>query len=92
MDGRSAVSLHTIFRYAVAAILGATLTSQPAFAQSRSLDFKPLNDRRAPPQKTKGARKKACSEYGAGFYRLEGSDTCMRIGGGIDVTVGSGRR
>jgi hypothetical protein len=36
----------------------------------------------------------ACPEYGAGFYRLKGSDTCIRIGGGIGTDVGTtgGRR
>lgn len=59
--------------------------------QSKTLDFKPLNDRRAAPSKNEKTRRTACSEYGAGFYRMEGSDTCVRIGGGIDVTVSSGR-
>jgi hypothetical protein len=32
--------------------------------------------------KLKGAvRENPCAEYGAGFVRLEGSDTCMQIGG-----------
>ena len=34
------------------------------------------------PLKLKGAaRENACAEYGAGFVRLEGSDTCIKIGG-----------
>ena len=35
----------------------------------------------------------SCAEFGAGFVRAEGSDTCVRIGGsiGIGVTGGSGR-
>jgi hypothetical protein len=32
---------------------------------------------------------KPCPEYGAGFYKLEGSDTCVRIGGGIGIDVGA---
>lgn len=32
---------------------------------------------------------KACPEYGAGFYRLAGSDTCIRIGGGISTEIGT---
>lgn len=31
---------------------------------------------------------KPCPEYGAGFYKVDGSDTCVRIGGGIGVDVG----
>jgi len=32
---------------------------------------------------------KSCAEYGAGFVRVEGSDSCVRIGGSISVGVGS---
>jgi hypothetical protein len=81
-----------MIRLAVLAIL-ASLTAMPsgAHAQSKQLYFKPLNDRKASPSKSEKSRRTACSEYGAGFYRMEGSDTCVRIGGGIDVTVSSGR-
>jgi hypothetical protein len=30
----------------------------------------------------------ACSEYGAGFVRIEGTNTCMKIGGAISVGAG----
>lgn len=33
----------------------------------------------------------SCAEYGAGFVRAPGSDTCVHLGGGIDVGVGIGR-
>ncbi|RTL76203.1 MAG: hypothetical protein EKK36_05270 [Bradyrhizobiaceae bacterium] len=29
-----------------------------------------------------------CAQYGAGFVRAPGSDTCVRIGGSIGVDVG----
>lgn len=32
-----------------------------------------------------------CAEYGAGFIRVEGSSTCIRIGGSIGVGAGVGR-
>jgi len=32
---------------------------------------------------------KACPEYGAGFYRLAGSDTCVRVSGGISTDIGT---
>jgi len=37
---------------------------------------------------------RTCPEFGAGFVRLEGSDTCVRIGGYLDVGTGirHGRR
>jgi porin-like protein len=40
-----------------------------------------------PKDRTSGM--KACPEYGAGFYRLEGSNTCIRIGGGIGTDAGT---
>lgn len=30
----------------------------------------------------------ACAEYGAGFVRVEGTSTCMKIGGAISVGAG----
>jgi hypothetical protein len=34
-----------------------------------------------------------CRQYGEGFYRLPGSDTCIKLGGSVrtDVTVTPGR-
>jgi hypothetical protein len=30
----------------------------------------------------------ACTEFGAGFVKLEGSDTCIKIGGAIGIGGG----
>ena len=30
-----------------------------------------------------------CAEYGAGFVRVEGTSTCVKIGGSVSVGVGS---
>ena len=30
----------------------------------------------------------ACAEYGAGFVKIEGTGTCMKIGGAISVGAG----
>jgi Porin subfamily len=30
----------------------------------------------------------SCAAYGAGFVKLEGSDTCVKIGGAISIGVG----
>ena len=30
----------------------------------------------------------SCAEYGAGFVRVEGTNTCMKIGGAISVGAG----
>jgi hypothetical protein len=37
----------------------------------------------------KGARSgNSCAEYGAGFVKIEGTNTCMKIGGAISVGAG----
>jgi hypothetical protein len=33
---------------------------------------------------------KACPEYGAGFYRVDGTNTCVKIGGFVDGSVSGG--
>jgi hypothetical protein len=30
----------------------------------------------------------ACAEYGAGFVKIEGTNTCMKLGGAIGVGAG----
>jgi hypothetical protein len=30
----------------------------------------------------------SCADYGAGFVRIEGTNTCMKMGGAIGVGVG----
>jgi hypothetical protein len=37
------------------------------------------------------ATRNPCAQFGAGFVVAPGSDTCVRIGGGIDVGVGVSR-
>jgi hypothetical protein len=32
-----------------------------------------------------------CAKYGAGFVKVEGSDTCVKIGGGVSVEAGARR-
>ena len=31
----------------------------------------------------------SCAAYGAGFVKLEGSETCVKIGGAVSVGVGT---
>ena len=33
----------------------------------------------------------ACAEYGAGFVKIEGTNTCMKIGGAIGIGAGVSR-
>jgi Porin subfamily len=68
---------------AVALPATAALAEQPRIRQS---------DKSAPSGKTlplKGARSaNSCAEYGAGFVKIEGTNTCMKIGGAISIGAG----
>jgi hypothetical protein len=64
----------------------ATLAEQPRI---------PRSDKAATSGKVlplKGARSaNSCAEYGAGFVRIEGTNTCMKIGGAISIGAGVSR-
>ena len=54
-----------------------------------------LGDNAARKQETKRltakpAPARSCAEFGPGFMMLEGSATCVRVGGSISVGVGGG--
>lgn len=57
---------------------------------------RPLLERSAPTGKAlplKGAGGgNPCAAYGAGFVRVEGSGTCVKLGGAIDVGVAASSR
>jgi hypothetical protein len=44
-----------------------------------------------PAKKIKPSAQKSCPEFGPGFVRVEGSSSCVRVGGSIDVGVGARR-
>ncbi len=82
-------------RLLLAAALAAA--APPAFAQQPGLKNTPPHAKASKShkaQKPKPIARRAmtpCSEYGAGFVRMAGSDTCVRVGGGIDAGVGFSR-
>ena len=67
-----------------------------SLAHAQTIDLKKLKEPVKPPRSGERAGAggmKACPEYGAGFYKMAGSETCVRIGGSVDVGVGmSGTR
>jgi len=77
-----------------ASALVASFASSPtALAQSsdsKGINMRALGDRNPAPAKPGKAATgmKPCPEYGAGFYRLAGSNTCVRLGGGVATDVG----
>jgi hypothetical protein len=66
----------------------------PALAQqTRPLKFDaPGNEKTIPVRPPKADN--SCAAYGAGFVKLAGSDTCVKVGGSVSVEGGSnvGRR
>ena len=65
-----------------------------SLALAQNIDVKKLKEPAKAPRSAEPVRgMKACPEYGAGFYKMAGSETCVRIGGSVDVGVGmSGTR
>jgi hypothetical protein len=70
-------------------VIAVSLLASPAMAQSSSPSKlpKPTQSNKTLPMKgTPSAN--SCAAYGPGFVKLEGSDTCVQIGGSISIGVG----
>uniref|UniRef100_E6VEG1 Porin n=1 Tax=Rhodopseudomonas palustris (strain DX-1) TaxID=652103 RepID=E6VEG1_RHOPX len=48
-------------------------------------------DHYVPLPRNPGSGRSPCAEFGAGFVQLEGSSTCVRLGGSISVGAGTRR-
>jgi hypothetical protein len=68
----------------------AVLSAASASAQ-QSRDRKPDKPAASLPLRPAKAAANPCAEYGAGFVRVEGSSTCVKIGGTISVGAGGSR-
>jgi hypothetical protein len=70
-------------------IVAVVLPASAAFAEQARV---PKSDKAATAGKVlplKGARAaNSCAEYGAGFVKIEGTNTCMKIGGAVSVGAG----
>lgn len=74
------------------AMLVAVLSPSAVLAASAS---RPKGDYTTPPDPLPPAKHAAgnpCAAYGAGFVKIEGTDTCMRIGGSLQVGVSGAAR
>jgi hypothetical protein len=71
-------------------IIVLVLSALPASAQ-QSRDRKPDKPAASVPLRPARAAVNPCAEYGAGFVRIEGSSTCVKIGGYVSVGVGGSR-
>ncbi|MCA6113719.1 porin [Bradyrhizobium sp. WSM 1738] len=71
-------------------IIAAVLSSVAAVAEQprpQKLDKAAASSGKALPLKRPGSAN-TCAEYGAGFVRIEGTNTCMKIGGAVSVGAG----
>jgi porin-like protein len=70
-------------------IVAVVLPASAALAEQPRI---PRSDKAASTGKVmplKGARSaNSCAEYGAGFVKIEGTNTCMKIGGVISIGAG----
>ncbi|MDI1265822.1 MAG: hypothetical protein PS018_21475 [bacterium] len=69
------------------AIIGAVLLAFCAFAEPPRLPNSDATSKQLP---LKGAASpSACAQYGAGFVRVEGTQTCVKVGGAVSVGAGA---
>jgi hypothetical protein len=75
----------------ILAVIVVGLLSASAVSAQQSSDRKPGKPAAAAPLRPAKAAANPCAEYGAGFVRVEGSSTCVKIGGSFGVGVGGSR-
>jgi len=80
-------------RKSLLVITALMLPAVDALAQQSGLQH---SDRAAPSGKTlplKGASSaNSCAAYGPGFVKVEGTGTCVQVGGSVSVGAGTSRR
>ena len=74
-------------RKLVLTIVALLLASSALAESTRPLKLDTPNDTRPAPLRGK-ASSNSCAAYGAGFVKVEGTDTCVQVGGSISVGAG----
>lgn len=83
--GARRLALISVLGSAIVAFVSApSASAQDRGGAVRSLEVKPDAARLRPPKQAGNP----CAQFGPGFAPAAGSDTCVRIGGGISVGVG----
>lgn len=78
--------------FPVALLIPMLLLPTAASAQQDHTPRTSQHEARPPVKKVERPAAQSCAEFGAGFVRLEGSNTCVRVGGYLDVgTAAQGR-
>jgi hypothetical protein len=78
--------MRTIFLVIALAVVSASSASA-----QQSRERKPDKPAAGVPLRPARTAVNPCAEYGAGFVRVEGSSTCVKIGGAISVGAGGTR-
>lgn len=82
----------TILKQAAIAILSLAVVSvaQAQQAEKKKPRSRPQSAAQHQPLKpVSRAQPAACAEFGPGFVRMPGSDSCIRFGGGVGIGVGA---
>jgi hypothetical protein len=72
---------NTLIAIAVALPPASLAAAEPSGGQKPD---QPASSARLLPRKSAG---NPCAAYGAGFVRVEGTDTCVKIGGAVSIGV-----
>jgi hypothetical protein len=76
---------NTLLAIAVAMLPASSAAAEPSSSQKPD---KPVASGRLLPLKGAGASN-SCAGYGPGFIKVDGTDTCAKIGGAVSIGVGS---
>jgi hypothetical protein len=73
----------------LAIVMALLPTSMAAAEQSgiRKADKSRASARQLPPKDA--ASRNSCAVYGPGFAKIDGTETCVKIGGAVSIGVGS---
>jgi hypothetical protein len=75
----------------IAPVIVLALLSASAASAQQLRDGKPDKPTKTLPLRPAKTAANPCAEYGAGFVRIEGSSTCIKIGGSLSIGAGGSR-
>lgn len=76
--------------YVLAAIFSQSESTFAASSTSSAVKTKPAGEKKSS-QIARARQPGSCSQFGPGFERMAGSDTCISINGAIDAGLATGR-
>jgi len=82
--------MRNVLQNTLMAIVVALLPASLAAAEPSGA-HKPDKAARSPRLLPLKSARNPCAAYGAGFVRVEGTETCVKIGGAVSIGVGTSR-